>query len=359
MSESIVSQVPHPSEFPELSPAASIPGAFSDTLFTEHPYVVTPPELERAVRRLQFPPSYAVVGMYRLITDPSLRRPAWDKCKHGTQRGLVVGVAWAALTFEVQKKFIELFLIHSTKITGLSHDTMFGYKIPFSLTTYATILAVSSQVTVILKFFLSRNIRIARARAWDQTVISRGKGPDFWAPYVEEWDNPPVVDDTQRGIVLKAFETAIGRFIIKKLVLFPISLYPGVGVFVSAWFRALATAQFLHKPYFEAKKMTKHQVSVFMEERKWDYRSFGFVASLLEGLPIIGLVFTISNRIGAAMWAHDMEKQQHFIADEKLKGNQHPTLALPSKSSTPSSTYTALESPAAAPLANAPPAYSQ
>lgn len=69
--------------------------------------------------------------------------------------------------------------------------------------------------------------------------------------------------------------------------------------------------------------MTKHQVSVFMEERKWDYRckpvlcsllyylslthsdiAFGFVASLLEGLPIIGLVFTISNRIGAAMWAH-------------------------------------------------------
>lgn len=82
----------------------------------------------------------------------------------------------------------------------------------------------------------------------------------------------------------------------------------------------------------------------------------------------MGLVFTISNRIGATMWAHgqffltirgihhsrtctrlraDMEKRQHFIADEKHKGNQHPTLALPSlfeKSSTPSFTYTAPES---------------
>ncbi|KZP16360.1 hypothetical protein FIBSPDRAFT_1047592 [Athelia psychrophila] len=80
---------------------------------------------------------------------------------------------------------------------------------------------------------LAQHPHRARARAWDQTVISRGKGPDFWAPYVEEWDSPPVVDETQRGIVLKAFETAIGRFIIKKLVLFPISLYPGIGVFVS------------------------------------------------------------------------------------------------------------------------------
>jgi hypothetical protein len=60
-----------------------------------------------------------------------------------------------------------------------------------------------------------------------------------------------------------------------------------------------------------------------MEERKWSYRSertwvlidfiplltsfslvFGFTAALLEGLPIIGLVFTVSNRVGAAMWAY-------------------------------------------------------
>ena len=32
--------------------------------------------------------------------------------------------------------------------------------------------------------------------------------------------------------------------------------------------------------------------------------AFGFTAALLEGLPLVGLIFTISNRIGAAMWAH-------------------------------------------------------
>ena len=36
------------------------------------------------------------------------------------------------------------------------------------------------------------------------------------------------------------------------------------------------------------------------------YLAFGFAAALLEGLPIVGLIFTISNRIGAAMWAHGM-----------------------------------------------------
>lgn len=33
---------------------------------------------------------------------------------------------------------------------------------------------------------------------------------------------------------------------------------------------------------------------------------FGFVASLMERIPLVGLVFSISNRIGAAMWAHDV-----------------------------------------------------
>lgn len=49
--------------------------------------------------------------------------------------------------------------------------------------------------------------------------------------------------------------------------------------------------------------MTHEQISVFMEERKWDYRAFGFAAALLERIPLLGLVFSVSNRIGAAMWA--------------------------------------------------------
>jgi hypothetical protein len=71
-------------------------------------------------------------------------------------------------------------------------------------------------MTFILSFFLYRNIRIARERAWAQTLASRGKGPDFWQPYVEEWDFPPLVDESRSGIVLKAFETSIGRFVLKK-----------------------------------------------------------------------------------------------------------------------------------------------
>ena len=36
---------------------------------------------------------------------------------------------------------------------------------------------------------------------------------------------------------------------------------------------------------------------------QYTYLAFRFAATLLEGLLIIGLVFTISNPVGAAMWA--------------------------------------------------------
>lgn len=48
--------------------------------------------------------------------------------------------------------------------------------------------------------------------------------------------------------------------------------------------------------------MSNDEIWRWVEERKWAYRAFGFATSLLESVPIIGLFFSISNRIGAAMW---------------------------------------------------------
>ena len=48
-------------------------------------------------------------------------------------------------------------------------------------------------------FFLARNIRVARERAYAQTIESRGKGPDWWRPYVEEWERPPRVKPVRWG----------------------------------------------------------------------------------------------------------------------------------------------------------------
>jgi len=61
------------------------------------PLRASDPSFNARESRLQFSPSYAIVGVYRLITDPYLYRPIWAKVQHGTQRGLIVGFAWVSL----------------------------------------------------------------------------------------------------------------------------------------------------------------------------------------------------------------------------------------------------------------------
>lgn len=73
--------------------AEGIPGDFgSDGVV--HPLQGVPEGLRRATQRLQFPPSYVVVGVYRLFTDKTLSVPAWDKCRHGAVRGATVALTW-------------------------------------------------------------------------------------------------------------------------------------------------------------------------------------------------------------------------------------------------------------------------
>lgn len=77
----------------------------------------------------------------------------------------------------------------------------------------AALLVVGDQVNIILNFFLRRNVAIAKQRAWEHTVASRGKDPSFWKPYVEEWDHPPVI--TKPGWDLWFSGTA-ARFLIRR-----------------------------------------------------------------------------------------------------------------------------------------------
>lgn len=66
-----------------------------DTIFQKDAAGPLPPNLARAAFRLEFPPSYVFVGVYRLCTDKNLYKPVWDKCKHATRRGAIVGGIWA------------------------------------------------------------------------------------------------------------------------------------------------------------------------------------------------------------------------------------------------------------------------
>lgn len=53
-----------------------------------------------------------------------------------------------------------------------------------------------------MKFFIRKNLRIAKTRAYNLTVASRKKPAEFWSQgYIEEWAAPPVPTAEQKRAV--------------------------------------------------------------------------------------------------------------------------------------------------------------
>lgn len=101
--------------------------------------------------------------------------------------------------------------------------------------------------------------------------------------------------------------------VVLKVFLLPLDWVPFFSLLVSAFLRSLSLGRQLHAPLFAAKRMTPAQVEVWMAERSFAYRQFGFAAALAENVPLLGLGLSISNRVGAAMYAHDLEKRQQLF----------------------------------------------
>lgn len=60
---------------------------------------------------LHIPPFYTIVGLYRLLTDEFIRQPVFDKVKHATIRGLVVGAVYAVGSWRVMGWVIRTFIV--------------------------------------------------------------------------------------------------------------------------------------------------------------------------------------------------------------------------------------------------------
>jgi hypothetical protein len=115
-------------------------------------------------------------------------------------------------------------------------------------------LLVAQQASAVLQWFIKKELKAARAHAYEATIESRGKDQSFWIPYVEEWKVPPI-DRAQRSMERKSFLMTAGNpwlklFLLRgklihsmrnvgaerpfPVVLQPLNFIPFLGILVSA-----------------------------------------------------------------------------------------------------------------------------
>ncbi|POY76896.1 hypothetical protein BMF94_0149 [Rhodotorula taiwanensis] len=271
------------------------------------------------VELLSFTPAYCIVGAYRLLHDPKLYKPIWERSKRSLQRAIVLAVPFLLVSLLLTRLWVTFILSRSPFSPKDIHNAAY---LGVSPVTYTTFTLTLGQVSMFVEWMLARELRKSRNEVYERTVESRGKPDDWWQPYTEEWAVPPVARASraaEKQSFYRRLSSPVVRLLLLKVLLTPLSFIPGLSLCILSSIRALTLGRYLHKPLFEVKKMSPSQIELWMTEREINYRVFGLVASLMERIPLVGLVFSISNRIGAAMWAHDLEKRQHQFRTGELR----------------------------------------
>lgn len=272
---------------------------------------------------LHFPAVYPIVGMYRLAHDELLWRPMWNACYARVTQAGATTILWSFVSLPGQRLVSGLILGHMGRACGakwmyeLIEAGGRQAGIPMlSFGSMTTLLLVLNQVNIVFDMFLGKQMRAFRDTAYRKTVESRGKSSDFWTPYTEEYERPPNPQDDVKKLTIKK---RLSDMVLRKVSLLLFGSIPIFGVILSAAYGALGFAREMHQPFFEVKHMQDEQITLWITERRIDYMLFGFFALLLERIPFFGLIFSVSNQIGAAMWAHDLEKRQHRFQRGELQ----------------------------------------
>lgn len=124
----------------------------------------------------------------------------------------------------------------------------------------------------------------------------------------------------------KAFKKPFERFtpsnIIRYFIYMPLNFIPVVGTGIFILLQGKKFGPNAHARYFQLKQMNSSQKEEFVEKRRGAYTSFGVAAVLFEMIPFVGVFFTFTNTVGAALWAADMEAKSNTSGSLRQMADQ-------------------------------------
>lgn len=163
--------------------------------------------------------------------------------------------------------------------------------------SYAIILTVT-------KTFLLGN---AQDRLFDAVLIQRG--------HEHLVENGREISVNSSGIkkLGKAVTKPLDRFskegIMRYIVSLPLNSLPVVGTVLFLLYNGRKSGPASHARYFQLKKFGADARAAFVEKYRGAYTGFGASALALNLVPIVGLAFSFTTTVGAALWAADLEKK--------------------------------------------------
>jgi len=230
---------------------------------------------------------YPLHGMLYFISHPSLYRSVAPTLGKALVTSVVITGTLFFFTYLPQVAFCALF-------SG-----------PFALATAALMVLGESYVliTIVSKaFFLGQ----AQDRIFDAVMVQQGN--ERLVAHGRE------VKSTSGGFkkLGKTISKPLDRFskggILRYIISLPLNSIPGVGTAVFLMYNGAKAGPQFHARYFQLRGFNRTDREMFVGSRKGAYTAFGATALGLDLVPLVGLVFTFTSTVGAALWANQLEK---------------------------------------------------
>lgn len=117
----------------------------------------------------------------------------------------------------------------------------------------------------------------------------------------------------------KPFARFTPSAIVRYFMYLPLNFIPIVGTVMFVLLQGKRRGPASHSRYFQLKGMSKQRREEWVEQRQGAYTSFGTIATLLEMVPIAGILFAFTNTTGAALWAAELEKTSNDGTSPELR----------------------------------------
>ena len=112
------------------------------------------------------------VGAYRLVHDPKLYIPIWQRSQRSLRRALILAVPFLLVAFPLTRLWVTLVLSRSPfSPRNLDQAAYLGIS-PITYTTWTLTLG---QLSLLVEWMLARELKKSRNEAYQRTVQSRGK----------------------------------------------------------------------------------------------------------------------------------------------------------------------------------------
>ncbi|KAH9832555.1 uncharacterized protein C8Q71DRAFT_798588 [Rhodofomes roseus] len=149
----------------------------------------------------------------------------------------------------------------------------------------------------------------ALTQVFDNTLRARGQGELVKAGKTRGKGATVSVESA----LVKPLQILSTGGIVRYLITLPINMVPVLGTVLFVLYNGYTSGPGWHSRYFQLKGFSKNQRQAFVDRKRGEYAAFGSATLLFNYIPLIGLLFSFTNTIGAAMWAAQLEAQANII----------------------------------------------